>query len=782
MIYTLAPACRSCKGELETVLDLGSMYVNAFLKPGEPDPPQAPLTIAVCKRCMLVQLRHTVQADMLFRNFWYRSSVTATMRAALVDLVKSAGEQVPLRPGDVVCDIGSNDGTLLRCWPQTAVRIGFDPAENLAAEAREGGNIIVEDYFSSIKYFDFTQRKARIITCAACLYDIEEINRFLFGVMAVLDSEGVFVAQLSYLPAMLDTNDFACVCFPPDTLLLGDNKPISSYREGDRVFCGNGRLSTVKAIMTRQYSGEIARILPKYLPPMSPTCEHPVLIVKRDKLKFPGGQPRRVVADVSAEWTPATDVRKGDYLVVPRLKHGKAGQSIDLSGFPKSAVAAARSLNALPLNHETGWLLGLYVAEGSTSKHALCISLNEDESLTLARRAAEIARTHLGRRASIYSRRKYGTKSIEVKFTCSTLAAFLRQHCGKKANVKMIPDAIMMADSETKVGFLRGLFDGDGYIKGNKIHLHTSSRTLAVQAQLLLASLGAMVNFGYCDGGRTAVKKDGQIIKSGPSWQLRGTSPALATIFGYEYKRSRKGPSRICHVYDDRILVPVRDVQKYSYTGPVHNIETDDSTYLVSNATVHNCHEHLFYFSLTSLLPLMARNGLHVYDVEFNNVNGGSVRVFADHGIRKPSGRVQVALQAEHRSKLASLRAYDNFALRVQDDKQRVLHLLRKFKDEGPIYLLGASTKGQIVAQYYGFTKALIAGASDRDPRKHGLELCGNRIPIVSEEAAREQAQTMYVNIWPFASEVTAREADWLAAGGRLVFGQPKVYVVEKGG
>jgi NDP-4-keto-2,6-dideoxyhexose 3-C-methyltransferase len=402
MIYKLAANCRSCAGELTTVLDLGSMHINAFLKPGEPDTEKAPLTLAVCKKCMLVQLRHTVQPDLLFRNFWYRSSVTNTMRAALADLVAAAKEQVPLRPNDVVVDIGSNDGTLLRCWPDGVEKIGFDPAENLAEEASEGGNTIITDYFTSMKYYKVTQRKAKIITCAACLYDIEKINFFLFGVMACLDPEGVFVAQVSYLPAMLDTNDFACAV-----------------------------------------------------------------------------------------------------------------------------------------------------------------------------------------------------------------------------------------------------------------------------------------------------------------------------------------------------------------------------------------HEHIFYFSLTSLLPLMARNGLHVYDVEFNNINGGSVRVFADHGIRPPSSRVHVALQAESKSKLASFRAYQDFSQRVKDDRDRALNLLRKFKADGPIYLLGASTKGQIVAQYYGLTKDLIDGASDRDGRKYGLEMVGNRIPIVSEEAARAAAKTFFVNIWPFAAEVRAREADWLEAGGRLVFAQPKVYVVE---
>ena len=401
MTYTLAPACRSCGGSLATVLDLGNMHINAFLKPGEPDPPLAPLTLAVCDKCMLVQLRHTVAPDLLFRNFWYRSSVTQTMRAALQDLVVAATEQVSLRPKDVVVDIGSNDGTLLRYWPKENERIGFDPAENLADEASEGGNTIITDYFSGQKYFQVTQRKAKVVTCAACLYDIEDINHFLLGVTGILDVEGVFVAQVSYLPAMLDTNDFAC-----------------------------------------------------------------------------------------------------------------------------------------------------------------CV------------------------------------------------------------------------------------------------------------------------------------------------------------------------------------------------------------------------HEHLYYFSLTALLPLMARNGLHVYDVEFNSINGGSVRVFADHGVRPVSGRVHIALQAESKGKISSFRAYQNFSQRVKDDRAQVLGLLQQFSSDGPIYLLGASTKGQVLAQYYGFTKSLIQGAADRDVRKIGLELVGSRIPIVSEDEGRAKAKTMFVNIWPFRDEILEREKQWIEAGGRLVFAQPKVSVV----
>src|SRR5579859_6073501 len=132
-MHQLRTACRACGSyDMFEVFDLGDMCINGFPAPGEPDSPKVPLRLCLCPQCSLVQLRHTVDADSLFRKFHYRSSVTKTMQQALVSVVSGAMKHVQVNVGDVVVDIGANDGLGLRCWPEQLKleRIGFEPALN----------------------------------------------------------------------------------------------------------------------------------------------------------------------------------------------------------------------------------------------------------------------------------------------------------------------------------------------------------------------------------------------------------------------------------------------------------------------------------------------------------------------------------------------------------------------------------------------------------------------------------------------------------------------------
>jgi NDP-4-keto-2,6-dideoxyhexose 3-C-methyltransferase len=218
-VYREVIACRACGGtSLETVLDLGMLCLSGFPKPEEPDPPQAPLELVLCGTCGLAQLRHTVEADRLYREFHYRSGITLTMRQALADVVDGCvakREGVAFGPRDVVVDIGSNDGTLLAEWDADLHRVGFEPAVKLAEESigRVPGGVIVPDYFSAPACMAATDgRKAAVITAVACFYDLDDPGGFLIDVRRCLDDRGLFVVQLADLRSMFAANDVSNVC------------------------------------------------------------------------------------------------------------------------------------------------------------------------------------------------------------------------------------------------------------------------------------------------------------------------------------------------------------------------------------------------------------------------------------------------------------------------------------------------------------------------------------------------------------------------------------------
>jgi SAM-dependent methyltransferase len=209
LVHSEIMKCRSCgSSRLYNFWTAGVQYIVGFPKTmAITTLPQAPLTLAVCESCWLVQLRHTVDKDMLFHDFWYRSGMNEMMREALRDVVESTLTCVDLRKNDTVVDIGCNDGTLFSGYgDRDVVKVGFDPAKNIQSpgfQKTHGGWRFECDYFSAQRFLKNNQR-AKIVTACAMFYDLENPTEFLKDVKKILHEDGVFVIQMNYLPAMLE--------------------------------------------------------------------------------------------------------------------------------------------------------------------------------------------------------------------------------------------------------------------------------------------------------------------------------------------------------------------------------------------------------------------------------------------------------------------------------------------------------------------------------------------------------------------------------------------------
>jgi NDP-4-keto-2,6-dideoxyhexose 3-C-methyltransferase len=208
--------CRVCNSSLESIFSLGEQYISNFLTPQQPDGPKAPLELVLCSRCRLLQLRHTVPAEAMYKNYWYRSGTNQTMRDALADIAKKAGSLMHLQEGDSVLDIGCNDGTLLASYETNGIyRIGFDPAENLAVYSRKIADKLVAGFFESEAFYldpELSGRRPKIVTSIAMFYDLEDPNRFVADIKKVMHPDGLWIVQMSYLLLMLKTNDFGNIC------------------------------------------------------------------------------------------------------------------------------------------------------------------------------------------------------------------------------------------------------------------------------------------------------------------------------------------------------------------------------------------------------------------------------------------------------------------------------------------------------------------------------------------------------------------------------------------
>jgi len=212
--------CRLCgSSDLLEVFSLGEQYINDFVtrdRVGEGL--RAPLELIMCRDCSLLQLRHTAPQELLYaRHYWYRSGVTDTMRRALRDITRDVEQLVDLCPGDVVLDIGANDGTLLASYSVPGItRVGCEPADNLVEELRGHADYVIHDFWNYETYAALAHThglpKAKVVSAIGMFYDLDDPNQFIRDAQRALAPGGVFVAQLMCLTPMLEKNDLGNIC------------------------------------------------------------------------------------------------------------------------------------------------------------------------------------------------------------------------------------------------------------------------------------------------------------------------------------------------------------------------------------------------------------------------------------------------------------------------------------------------------------------------------------------------------------------------------------------
>jgi NDP-4-keto-2,6-dideoxyhexose 3-C-methyltransferase len=218
-------ACRLCgNNNLIEVVDLGQQYLTGvFPRSAEtPHLTKGPLQVVKCHGdgdgggvCGLVQLRHTYDAgEMYGDNYGYRSGLNGSMVAHLHSKIHAVIARVDLSPGDLVIDIGSNDGTSLAAYPGHLTRVGVDPVGMKFKEYYPPGVMLIPALFSAdLVTGKFPGQKAKVITSFSMMYDLEDPQGFVREIASLLDPEcGIWVFEQSYLPLMLEKMAFDTIC------------------------------------------------------------------------------------------------------------------------------------------------------------------------------------------------------------------------------------------------------------------------------------------------------------------------------------------------------------------------------------------------------------------------------------------------------------------------------------------------------------------------------------------------------------------------------------------
>lgn len=213
MPTTRHTACRYCRSQrLTQIVSLGPQPpANNFLRAEEiPSEPRYPLDVSVCEECCLVQLVDVVPAEALFDHYLYRSSSSRALVQHYAALAASLSRRFRLRAGDVVVDVGCNDGALLReCTLPGLVRVGVEPSDAAEAAAADGLRVLRAFFAPAI-----TQRivddvgPARLVTATNVFAHVDAIDPFVEGIRLLLAEDGALMIEASYLLDVIDQTLF----------------------------------------------------------------------------------------------------------------------------------------------------------------------------------------------------------------------------------------------------------------------------------------------------------------------------------------------------------------------------------------------------------------------------------------------------------------------------------------------------------------------------------------------------------------------------------------------
>lgn len=322
-------------------------------------------------------------------------------------------------------------------------------------------------------------------------------------------------------------------CVKGDAVLLGDNIAISRIKVGGSVLGITGK-ERILGKNSQYYNGYIMKIVANGLLPIEVTPNHPILTLSRCSSNK---------ADGSLEWKlsrhilPVGTDGYGDYLVVPRIR---------------SNTKRLDSIGKGSLSREDMQILarfaGLYLSIGNIAGGKVQFIKKDKIIKVIDREFSRIS--SIDRTARL---REKGEK-VEIEMA-NSYTLWLRRFGSNEIN-KEIPDEIMLStDHDLLTNLLSGWEDG---IKVDNFK-GLSSRVLALQIQLLYLRLGRFIGI-----------------------RERGN------LYELDYSLENEPPRAI--VGDEFALIPVINVSFNRYRGRVYNIETEDDTYLLSNAVVHNCY------------------------------------------------------------------------------------------------------------------------------------------------------------------------------------------------
>lgn len=213
--------------------------------------------------------------------------------------------------------------------------------------------------------------------------------------------------------------------------------------------------------------------------------------------------------------------------------------------------------------------------------------------------------------------------------------------------------------------------------------------------------------------------------------------------------------------------------------------QTDLYSIVKNNLFDTICHEHLEYYSCRVINDMLKKNNLRILDIKRNSINGGSIRFYisSNTSVYKSNIKfIKTIMNEENKLNLDKVYTYKIFYKKIISIKYSLLKIIKNLKKNSQkICGYGASTKGNILLQFFGINNKHLEHISDRNPAKNGHYTPGTKIKIVSEKESRRCDPNYYLVLpWHFKSEILEREKKLLYKGTKFIFPLPTIKIISK--
>ena len=228
----------------------------------------------------------------------------------------------------------------------------------------------------------------------------------------------------------------------------------------------------------------------------------------------------------------------------------------------------------------------------------------------------------------------------------------------------------------------------------------------------------------------------------------------------------------------------IKDVKKILSKDGIFLLEFADLASILKNKMFDTiCHEHLEYYSSKVIFDLCKKNNLRVFDIKENSINGASKQYYICHTFSKYKDNkkmINLALNSEKKLKLNDEKTYINFIKEINKSKVKLFNFLKKMNRRGKIvHGYGASTKGNVLLQYFNINNQLINYIAERNQTKYNLYTPGTNIKIISEVLSRFYKPDYYLVLpWHFKNEILIREKQIRKSGTKFIFPLPKLKII----